>query len=343
MSARPGLLTRILTDPAKREIVIAHVLLGVLLGVGTAGYHWIEGWTWMDGFYMTFITFTTIGFAEVDELSTAGRFFTIAISVFGIGLVAFIAARAARVVVTSLPLEQRRLRKQLERMTDHYILCGYGRLGQRMAEDLSSAGRSFVVIDRDADALRSLDELGVPHVAGEAEEESVLREAGLERARGVILALPEDALNVFVTLVVREIRPDAFVLARVNQLKNSRKLKRAGADQVIAPDEVGAERMIRAILRPNVDRFFESLQSSAGGLEMDEVTIRPGAPLEGMTLARSGVRRTYDTIVVAVVRGGETAYNPPADYELRAGDVLIVLGAREHVGRLRDEGCTPVR
>ncbi len=343
MTDRPGLLTRILTDPAKREIVIALVLLCVLLAFGTAGYHWIEEWPWMDGFYMTFITFTTIGFAEVDDLSTAGRFFTIAISVFGIGLVAFIAARAARVVVTSLPLDQRRIRRKLERMTDHYILCGYGRLGQRMADDLRRAGRAFVVIDRDADVLRPLDEWVIPYVAGEAEEEDVLREAGLERARGVILALPEDALNVFVTLVVREMRPDAFVLARVNQLKNRRKLVHAGADQVIAPDEVGAEHMIRAILRPNVDRFFASLQDSAGGLEMDEVTITSGAQLEGLTLAQSGVRRTYDTIVVAVVRGGETAYNPPADYELQSGDVLIVLGASEHVARLRQEGCTPVR
>lgn len=343
MRSRPRLLNRLRADSAKREIVIAHVLLLVLFGVGTAGYHYIEGWTWMDGFYMTFITFTTIGFAEVGDLSTAGRFFTVAISVFGIGMVAFIAARAARVVVTSLPLDQRRIRKQLERMTDHYILCGYGRLGQRMADDLRRAGRTFVVIDRDADVLGTLDEWAIPYVAGEAEEEDVLREAGIERARGVILALPEDALNVFVTLVVREIRPDAFVLSRVNQVKNRRKLVHAGADQVIAPDEVGAEHMVRAILRPNVDRFFASLQNSTGGLEMDEVTVASGAPLDGLTLAKSGVRRTYDTIVVAVVRGGQTAYNPPADYELQAGDVLIVLGAGEQVERLRVEGCTPVR
>jgi voltage-gated potassium channel len=328
-------------DPARREIGIALGLLLVLLGIGTVGYRLIEGWTWLDGFYMTFITFTTIGFAEVRHLSTAGRFFTIAISVFGIGLVAFIAARAAQLIITGLPLRERHNRKHIARMTDHYILCGYGRLGQRLADDLAQAGRAFVVIDRDASAIEPLMQAGLPHVVGEAEEEHVLRQAGLERARGVILALPEDALNVFVTLVVREMRPNAFVLARVNQSKNRRKLAHAGADQIIAPDEVGAERMVRAILRPNVDRFFEAVtQGGGGGLELDEVEVGPGAPLEGRTLAQSGVRRAYDTIVVAVVRALETHYNPPADFRLQARDVLIVLGSADQVARLRREGCT---
>ncbi len=330
-------------DPGRREIVVANIALLVLLGIGTLGYHLLEGWSWLDGLYMTFITLTTIGFGEVRELSVAGRFFTIAIGITGIGIVAFIAARSAQVLLSNDRYSRRLHRKRLSTMEHHYILCGYGRVGQRIAQDLAREQRPFVVVEREESIVEALRAEGHLAVLGDAEEETTLQQAGIDRALGMVLALPEDSMNVFVTLVARELRPDLFILARTNDQKNRRKLEHAGATKVIAPDMVGADRMAQVILRPTVDAFMEQiLQTGPLGLQMNEARIEEHAPLAGKTLAESQFRQTYDLIVVGMRSGatGEMLFNPPANARLDAGDVLIVLGTEDKIHQLQRNGCS---
>ena len=338
------LLARIArTDPAKREIALASLLLFVLLVVGTIGYVLIEGWSLMDGLYMTFITLTTIGFREVDTLSNGGRLFTITIGLIGIGSVAFIATRSVQYLVNTQYLRERRMKRRIDDLKDHYVLVGYGRVAQRIANDLSRAGRPFVVIDRSGEAVEALEAKHLLYVRGDAEEEETIVEAGIGDARGMILTLPEDSANVFVTLMARELNPDLFILARTNNLRNQRKLLHAGANKVLSPDEIGADRMAQVILRPHVDRFMEQvLRTGALGLQMEEVRIRDGAPLAGKSLAESNFRQQFDAVVVAVIdeESGNMQFNPSAETRLKPGDVLIVLGSQDMISRLETVGCT---
>ena len=331
------------TDPNRHEIIVATFFLFALLVVGTFGYVHLEGWGWVDALYMTFITMSTIGFGEVEELSVAGRFFTIFIGLLGIGIVAYIATRSAQLLLADRNLRRRQLIKRIRRMENHYIICGYGNIGRRIAQDLDRARHPFVVIDWQQDVVEDLQEAVLPHVSGDAEEEETLREAGIERARGLILTLPEDSTNVFVALMARELNPKIFILARTNNRKNRSKLLHAGANKVISPDEIGADRMAQVILRPNVDRFMEHvLQTGALGLHMEEVMVEAGAPLDGKSLAQARLRQQFDAVVVALIDAetGEMKFNPRASDLIHAGDVLIVLGNHEMIERLREDGCT---
>ena len=192
-----GLLAHI--DPAYREILFASLFLVLWLLVGTLGYAAIEGWSLMDGFFMTFITLTTIGFGETPTLSTTGRLFTILIAFVGIGSVAFVAARSAQVLLAGQRLRQRHMMRRIKHMHDHYIICGYGRIGKRMAADLQTAGKPFVVLERDEEFVAAMQEAGVPAMVGDAEDEATLRQAGIEHAQGLITLLPEDSDNAIIT------------------------------------------------------------------------------------------------------------------------------------------------
>ncbi|MFQ5568874.1 MAG: potassium channel family protein [Rhodothermales bacterium] len=329
-------------NQARREILLASIVLALLLVTGTVGYMLIEGWSWADGLYMTFITLTTIGFGEIQPLATGGRFFTIIIAVVGIGTVAFVATRAAQLVLESASLQQRQTLRTIKTMHDHYIICGTGRIGRRIAADLQHAGKSFVAIDREDEKLEMLKKQGVPTLVGDAEDEEILLQAGIERAAGLITLLPEDSSNIFVTLVARELNPTLFILSRTNHVKNRRKLLQAGAAKVIAPTDVGADRMAQVILRPNVDQFMEQvLKTTTLSLQMEEVCVEAGAPLAGKSLAQSHFRQQFDAIVIAIIdaESGEMKFNPGPHDVLNVGDVLIVLGSEEMIYRLLRKGC----
>ncbi|PEN13452.1 potassium transporter TrkA [Longibacter salinarum] len=332
-------------DQSRREILLASTTLLFVIAIGTAGYRVIEGWPWMDGLFMTFITLTTIGFAEVRPLSDIGRFFTIFIALTGIGIVTFVAARSAQLLLASDRLRERQKMKKIDQLTDHYIVCGYGRVGQRLTEDLEHAGRDYVVIDQSDEEIEQLQDEGRLYVQGNAEDEDTLNKAGIDRAFGVILALPDDSSNVFVTLTAREMNPNVFILARTVDHRNRSKLLHAGADKVIAPSEVGADRMAQVILRPNVDQFLERvLRAGALSLQIDEVEVLPGAPLAGQTLAESNFRQQYDAIVIGMIdqsEGNMMRFNPNPTSRIQEGDILIVLGDPEMIRTLRDQGCTP--
>ncbi|NNE47383.1 MAG: potassium channel protein [Rhodothermales bacterium] len=334
-------LTR--AEPTKREIILATFFLAALLGTGTLGYSLIEGWYWLDGLYMTFITLTTIGFAEVNTLSDLGRIFTIGIGIVGIGAVAFIATRAAQLLLTSEVISKRHMNKRISQLEDHYIICGYGRIGKRVAQDLRKANKPFVVVEISPAKIEGLIEDDFLYILGNAENEEALEDAGISRSRGLILTLPEDSANVFVTLTAREMNPGLFILARTDTHQNERKLRRAGADKVVAAYEIGADRMAQVILRPNVDRFVEDvLQSDGLDLIMEEVQVQEGSLMAGHSLAESNFRQKFNTIVVAILTSqtDEMLFNPSATSVISPGDILIVLGSQDMIDRLRNEGCS---
>ena len=340
---RPGDWVRARSG-ATREIAIGTLAVGALLGLGTAGYMLIEGWSPMDAFYMTAITLTTIGFGEVQPLSDAGRVFTAALAFIGIGTFATIASRVVQILVTSDAIRQRTMQRRIARLSGHYVIAGYGRLGQRIARDLAAAGRDFVVIDRRDDRAVQLDDAGYAYVQEDAAEEDALRAAGLERAAGLVLVLPEDAANVFVALTAREIRDDAglFIVARTNEQTSLNKLLRAGADKVISPLEIGADRIAQTILRPRVDRFMEQvLGVEALDFDLEEVTVEAGSLLDGRSLAEVDFRRRFDAVVVGVLHAatGEWRFNPDAQLPLASGDALIVLATAEQIRKIRTEGA----
>ncbi len=332
-------------DPSQREILLASIALFIVVAVGTFGYVLIEGWSWMDGIYMTFITLSTIGFGEINPLSPPGRVFTIFLALTGIGIVTFVAARSAQLLLASERLRERRMINRIEALTEHYIICGHGRVGKRLAEDLREADRDFVVIDYADEAAEQMRDAGMLYVQGKAEDEETLHRAGIDRARGIILALPDDSDNVFVTLTAREMNPDVFILARTVDHRNRSKLLNAGADKVIAPSEVGADRMAQVVLRPNVDTFMERvLNASALSLRIEEVEVQPGAPLDGQSLAESNFRQRYDVIVIGMIdqsKDGAMTFNPSPKDRIQEGDVLIVLGGPDVIRSLRIEGCQP--
>ena len=329
---------------AQREIVLGTLALAVLLGVGTAGYVLIEGWSPMESFYMTFITLTTIGFAEVRPLAPAGQLFTIALAFVGIGTFATIASRVVQVLVTSATLRQRAMQRRIDKLSGHFVVAGYGRLGQRIVRDLTAAGRSVVVVDQRDDRAAQLDDDGVPYVQDNAEEEDTLRRAGIERAAGLVLVLPQDAANVFVALTAREVMQgtDLYIVARTNEQTSLNKLLRAGADKVISPLEIGADRIAQTILRPRVDRFMEKVLG-VGSLDFDleEVVIHEGSLLDGRSLVEVDFRRRFQAIVVGVLQAatGEWRFNPDARLPLVAGDTLIVLATLEQLQTIRAEGA----
>ena len=231
-------------------------------------------------------------------------------------------------------------------LKDHLILCGLGSIGRRLGRELIDVGKRFVAVDCDRDVVEEARSMGFTCLLGEAENEETLLQAGIEEANGLILALPDDSDNVFVTLTARELNRGIFILARANYSYNQRKLLRAGADNVVAPEDIGADRMAQVILQPVVDEFIEKVLGMRGlGVAIEEVRVEEGAPLAGKTLVGSQFRQHFETVVLAVwdEKRGELKYNPSPDTTLQAGDVLIVIGSGAMIDRLRRKGCTTER
>ncbi len=333
-------LTRM--ETTRVQILGALVLLLLVSLTGTLGYSFIEGWSIWDGIYMTFITLTTIGFEEVNPLSPRGRIFTIAIGTVGIVTIGFIVTRTTQLLVTRQRLRKRHMERMIRRLKNHYLICGYGRIGARIARDFQDAGRSFVIIENASHKIEKLEKTTFLYIEGNAEAEETLKEARIEYAQGMITTLTQDSDNVFATLIARELRPNMMILARASTSENVRRLYRAGATKVVSPYEIGADRMARVILRPNVDQFLEHTVHTAGSfdLQMDEMKIEPGCSIEGLTLLDSDFRNRFGAIVVGVLSGetGEITFNPRADTRMHAGDIIVVLGSQQMLDHLK-AGC----
>lgn len=325
------------------------MLFGILVS-GTAGFHWIEGWGITDSLYMVIITLSTVGFGEVQPLSQHGRLFTMVLVIAGVSLATYAVGSITRMIIegeVQALLGRRRAMSKIRRLRDHYVICGFGRIGQLVAHEFDRRPLPFVVVEKDEAKVPRIPE-HYPVVVGDATEEATLLQAGIDRAKGLVTALQSDAENLFVTLTGRGLNPNLFILARYEEPRSEAKLLRAGADKVVSPYIIGGTRMAMAVLRPAVIDFLElAIRSDSLGLQMEEVLLSDASPLVGVALAKSPIRSELDIIVVAIMKkGGQMEFNPSARTVLEGGDRLIAIGHRDQLHRLEGiagGGSEPVR
>ncbi len=320
----------------KRALLSFSLVFFVLLS-GTIGYTVIEGWTIFDSFYMTVITLSTIGYQEVRPLSYAGRVFTIFLVFIGVGVVAYVINNGIRVVLEGeiqKSFGRMKLEKRLNALKDHFIVCGYGRMGQIICKELKAHGVPFVVIEKEPLELDADEE--TLFLFGDATRDELLKKAGIERARGLISVLSTDAQNLFVVLSARELNPDLFIVARAGEEGSEQKLLRAGADRVVSPYHIGGLRIAHTVLKPAVVDFLEFATRSGNiELQMEEIDVQEGSALAGKTIHESGIGRNLGVIIVAIKRQeGDMKFNPVHNTKIRAGDTLIAIGEVEKLKRL---------
>jgi len=328
-----------ITASGPQKIVRGLIMLGMVLMIGTMGYMIIERWQFLDALYMTVITITTVGFREIRAVSEPGRIFTIILIFLGMGIMAYTLGIVAQFMVEGeirSILGRRKLGSRIKSLKKHYIICGYGRIGRIIAQELKSNGRPILVIDSDSESQSALDEHDVPYIIDDATSEDVLIKAGIERARGLVAVVLSDADNLFITMTARGLKPDLFILARADEERAQKKLLRAGADKVVLPYLMGGRKMAQTILRPAVADFLDlMIHDKDIELNMEELQVKEVSTLNGITLVDSGIRQKMNVIIVAIrKKDREMIFNPSSGALIEAGDTLIALGQGSELDRL---------
>ncbi|HEX6974292.1 MAG TPA: potassium channel protein [Vicinamibacterales bacterium] len=306
------------------------LVLAVIVG-GTSGYMIIEGWPFFDALYMTVTTMTTVGYMEIHPLSPAGRLFNIGVVIVGVATVLYtFTFLMARLVEGDLQERwaRRRRTRMLDALQNHFIICGFGRMGHIIAHEFSRQDVSFVIIERDAERMSEAIEAGYLAVEADASSEAVLRRVGIDRARGFIAAVSTDAENVYAVLTARLLRPDLFIIGRAETDDAKSKLVRAGADRVLSPYQIGGLQLAQTALRPAVVDFVQ-LATSSDNLElnMEQVRIAEHGELAGKSIVQANLRQRFGVIVVGIQRAsGTMEFNPEPESTMLAGDHLVVLG-----------------
>ena len=328
-----------MTSYGAGNIIRALILLGLVLLIGTAGYAVIEGWKILDAIYMTVITITTVGYGEVRAVSPTGRVFTIALICMGMGIIAYTLGMVAQAMVelqVRSILGRKRLGLKIKSIKNHYILCGYGRIGRIISQELKASRIPLLVIDSNPDSKQGLEQQDIPYIIDDATSEDVLIEAGIERAKGLISVVLSDADNLFITMTARGLNPGLFILARAEEEQSHKKLLRAGANRVVLPYLIGGQKMAHTITKPAVADFLElTVHDKNIELEMGEVLVKDRSRLKGVTLADSGIRQKMNVIIVAIRKeNGEMAFNPSSETLIETGDTLIALGPDNDLKKL---------
>lgn len=327
----------------ERQVFCILILAIAVLVSGTVGYVVIEGWSLLDAFYMTVITLTTVGFGEVHPLSSSGKIFT----VFLVGSGVFVVTYSISFLVGLLAegragefLLRRRVRMELREIENHFIVCGCGVVGSEVVEYFARTREKFVVIERDEEKVKEILK-GYPDllfIVGDATREDLLKDAGIDRAQGLLALLGSDADNVYAVITARFMNPHLRIVARAIQPESIEILKRAGADYVICPQKIGGLRLAAAALRPQVTSFLDLvLQSETFDLTIEEITIPENSPVAGKSLRELNLPGKIGLIVVAVKPGNRPTFefNPRADTIIRVGDIIIVLGRLQQLAELR--------
>lgn len=310
---------------------LAVILFLIVTAVGTAGYMVVEGWSPWDAFYMTIISVTTVGYREVHATSFAGQVWTVFVLLAGVSTLFYTASVVmAEIVEGGLRkgLESRRFNRMLEQLKDHFIICGYGRIGGVIADEFQRQGIPYVVVDRDPDRVHAVIARGGMAVEADASREDVLRRIGIERARGLIAAVGTDAENVYTVLTARVLRPDLFIIARIESEDAEPKLKRAGADRVLSPYQLGGVQMAATALRPAVVDFMRLATSSERlDLAAEQIEVKANSRFVGASIRDANLRQDFGVIVVAIKRAaGHMEFNPAPEAIIGANDQLVVLG-----------------
>lgn len=313
------------------------IILTILLFFGTAGYMLIEKWSFLDSLFMSVETLATVGYGVVNPLTVAGKIFTIIYILFGVILFLYIAAEFANSVVNvnlQKILGRKKMESKLKHLKNHMILCGYGRTGLEIANQLKKSKLPYVVIDKDP----SLEELAIEQnflfISGDANNDSVLSKAGIEKANGVFCALSDDVENLYLVLSAKNLNPDVKIVTRCITATNEQKFKKAGAHTVILPYEISGRRMVSSILKPEVVDFLDVVMHSQGEdleLKMEQFYLVHGCCLENKTIYSAEIRQKSGVIIVAIKRNGKFITNPESDTILKAGDYLIALGTAQQL------------
>jgi voltage-gated potassium channel len=323
-------------SPARRLLWSIGAFIGIV-AIGVIGYMVIEEWSFLDAIYMTITTITTVGFKEVHPLSDAGRIFSIFIIIGGVGGALYILTNIVGYIMEGqfgITMGRRRMKTKIARLKDHFILCGYGRVGQEIAQAFSEEGAPFIIIANNEQHIAKAEKEGYLYIFGDATSDEVLKEAGIEQAHGLVAAVGSDTDNTFITLSARELRPDLFIEARSTGPESEGKLRRAGADRIISPHAIGGRRMAMLALRPAVVDFIDTVTYGRGReLQLENVDVASGSPLIGRTMEQA---RSQNGITVLAMRkkSGKLVANPPGEETIEDGDRLIVIGTKQRLAAL---------
>lgn len=319
------------------QLRLALVVLALIVGGGTIGYMVVEDWGPLDAFFMTIITLSTVGYGEVQPLTPAGKLLSIIVIISGVAAAGFAVGTAGRITLedrirTALG---RKSMKAIRKLKGHYIICGFGRMGRIICEDLNERGVPFVVLENNEEVLEELERLEYLFLKGNATNDEELIEAGIEQAAGLVSVVTDDTQNVYIVLTARGLNPVLNIVARAAGEESVTKLVRAGANKVVSPYSVGGHRIAQAIMRPTVLDFLETIvQNREMELRLEEDIVSQESPLVGKTLAASGLRKDYNIIILAIKSAtGTMAFNPPFDTEIKAGDTLVILGNTSDLDR----------
>jgi voltage-gated potassium channel len=328
-----------MTRPARRFLLIL-LAIAFTLAIGTAGFVLIDNYTPFDAFYMTLTTMTTVGYGELHPLSTAGRIFNSFLIFFGVTTL-FIAVGAMTQTIIEWEfgdaIGKRRNKRMIDKLKDHYIICGYGRVGRGAAAELTHAGAPFVVVDVNPERAERAIMAGQLAVAADSTRDDTLRQVGVERARGLVAALSSDADNLFVLLSAKGLNSRIYVAARAAEEGAEEKMRRAGADAVFAPYSITGHRLAQSLLRPHVVQFLDFTTTTNLGedIAIEQVPVDPSSRMVSKTIRDMQLGRELGVIVMAIRHhDGTMVFNPGADTAVRGGDYWIVMGRQESLRTL---------
>ena len=318
-----------------KKILAGVFILLIILIYGTSGYMFIEDMSLTDAVYMTVISITTVGFSEVRPLSPAGKYFTVVLIFGGVGFFLYMVSLITEAMLAGglhTFLGRKNMEKKLNVMKDHYIVCGFGRIGKVISKILHENNRPFMIIENNPEEIAAIKELGYLVLEGDSTNDDMLNKAHIMDAKSLIAVTSSDADNVYIILSARGLKSEIYILARSSGKKGAEtKLLRAGANKVFSPYEIGARRMAQSLLRPTVIDFIDlTVHEGELGLRLEELQVSDKATFANKTLMDSGIRSEHDLIVVAIKRlKGEMLFNPNPNTEILPGDILVVLG--EHL------------
>jgi len=325
-----------------RHLTISIILAFLILVIGTIGYMILEGWGFLDALYMTVITISTVGFSEVRPVDAIGRIFTMFIVLTGVGFSLYVAGAVVQFMVEGRIrqiLGRRRLDRKISRLKNHYIICGYGRIGRVLTRNLLRKFPDIVVIEKNTELVAAMDEDGVLYLSGDASEENILLKAGIERASGLVAVLATDTDNVFLVLTARQLNPALPIFARAGREGSKAKLQMAGATIVESPYEMGALRMAQRILRPKVTSFLDfALSSKRKDILMEEISVGAHSKMANVMLKDSGIRQRFNLIIIAIEKADkDMIFNPSFESRIQPGDTLIAVGEEHNLLALANE------
>jgi voltage-gated potassium channel len=328
-----------------QRILFVFGLMTILLALGTLAFHWVEGWTLFDSFYMTLMTVTTVGYGEIHPMSQSGRIVAAAVMMAGVAAV-FIAIGLLVDLLIKLELAdhfgRKRRQQMLDKLNNHYIVCGAGRVGRSVVRELRRSGAPLLLIDSNPERAQWGIEEGIPTLVADATEDDTLRRAHVELAKGLVAAISSDAENVYVTLSARVLNPDLIISARASEEQAEKKLRRAGATTVFTPYTFIGHRLAQSMLRPDVLNFLDVASAFTGSTELDveteQVLVGSESPWCERTLEEARIRQAYGVIVLAIKKAsGAMVFSPHGDMKIETNDVLIAMGERSQLIRMRSD------